>query len=119
MDQTIIDRVLGQLLRQPEPLRDLALERALQRLMAARSDAPYLLLQRVLALETAAAGAVQPEPDAAATLAARREVDPANVRPAGRSFVRDAAVVGVGVAGAGLLLGGLDVFDGSEGIDEL
>lgn len=112
MDQTIIDRVLGQLLRHPEPLRDLALDRALQRLLAARSDAPYLLLQRVLALEAAAAGAT-------ASLAPHREVDPASTRPAGRSFVRDAAVVGVGVAGAGLLLGGLDVFDGSDDIGDL
>lgn len=116
MDQTIIDRVLGQLLRQPEPLRDLALDRALQRLLAARSDAPYLLLQRVLALEAAAAGALKPESGATASLADPREADRANARPAERSFVRDAAVVGVGVVGAGLLLGGLDVFDG---IDDL
>jgi hypothetical protein len=51
--QDPVAQVLGQLLRQPEPQRDVELERALMRLQAARSDAAYLLLHRVLVLETA------------------------------------------------------------------
>lgn len=97
-----VDRVLGELLRSPEPLRDLELERALTRLQAARGDAAYLLLHRVLVLEVALMQlrqrAVQPPatsgpPGAAAVPSGAT----ARAAPASRSFLRDAAVVTLGV----------------------
>ncbi len=104
-DQDPVTQVLGQLLRQPEPQRDLALERALTRLQAARPDAAYLLLHRVLVLETAlqqlkqaAAAAADPAAAAAAT--------PAAAAPT-RSFLRDAAVVTAGVVAGQALWQGL------------
>lgn len=97
-----LDRVLGELLRAPEPLPDLELQRALTRLQAARGDAAHLLLHRVLVLETAlqqlrAAGAAAAVPAGASASAAQRATPPAAPAPAPRSFVRDAAVVAVGV----------------------
>lgn len=99
-----VNRVLGELLRAPAPLPDLEVQRALTRLLAARGDAPYLLLHRVLVLESAllrlrqraltappadAAAAPPPVPAAAAAAVA--------AAPAARSFLRDAAVVTLGV----------------------
>jgi hypothetical protein len=97
----VVSRVLGELLRAPEPLRDLEVERALTRLSAARSDTPYLLLHRVLVLESAllqlreraTTGGV-PAVAAASAPGALPPVAPA--APA-RSFLRDAAVVTLGV----------------------
>ena len=84
-----VAQVLGQLLRQPEPLRDVELERALIRLQAARPDAAYLLLHRVMVLETALQQ-LKPRPDGAASAL------PAAPAPT-RSFLRDAAVITAGV----------------------
>jgi hypothetical protein len=97
-----VDRVLGELLRAPEPVADLDVQRALTRLLAARGDAAYLLLHRVLVLETALQqlrqGAPCPSsPDVAAGAPAGPPAGPAPARPSTRSFVRDAAVVAVGV----------------------
>ncbi len=113
-----VTHVLGQLLRHPEPQRDLELERALLRLQAARSDAAYLLLHRVLVLETALAQLQQRTPAVAPVANA-----PAGMPPpaASRSFLRDAAVVTAGVVAGQVLWQGLadapaDAVDGL-GID--
>ncbi len=92
--QDTVARVLGELLRAPEPLRDLEVERALTRLKAARGDAPYLLLHRVLVLETAL---LQLRQRAITPPAAAAAAPAAAVAPPGRSFLRDAAVVTLGV----------------------
>ena len=84
-----VQRVLGELLRAPEPLRDVEVERALTRLKAARGDTPYLLLHRLLVLETALLQLRQ-----RATTASG---EPVAAPPPNRSFLRDAAVVTVGV----------------------
>jgi hypothetical protein len=86
-----ISRVLGELLRAPEPMPDIEVARALQRLQAARSDAPHLLLHRVLVLETALQQ-LQRARSAAQAPAAVAAAAP------GRSFLQDAAVVALGVA---------------------
>ncbi len=104
-----VAQVLGQLLRQPEPLRDVELERALIRLQAARPDAAYLLLHRVMVLETALQRLL-PRAEGAAPAAPART----------RSFLRDAAVVTAGVvAGQALWQGLSDVpaADGDDGLD--
>jgi hypothetical protein len=106
MDDTgkdTVARVLGELLRAPDPVRDIELERALTRLQAARGDTPYLLLHRVLVLETALLQLRQ-RADSAATLAP--PATPAVPTPA-RSFLRDAAVVTLGVVAGQALWDGL------------
>jgi len=108
--------VLGDLLRAPEPVPDLQTERALTRLQAARSDAGYLLLHRVRVLETALlqlrqraitasdAGSSSSGNGAASTLVPATSIatpaapaSPAQPAAASRSFLRDAAVVTLGV----------------------
>jgi hypothetical protein len=84
-----VEALLGRLLREPEAHREPAVERALARLKAARGDAAYLLMHRVLVLETALAR-LQPTPQGAAQGAPRSSAS-------ARSFVRDAAVVATGV----------------------
>jgi hypothetical protein len=119
--QDPVTQVLGQLLRHPEPQRDIELERALVRLQAARSDAPYLLMHRVMVLE-AALQQVQ----ARAALVRAETITPATgpgpmvaPRPAAsRSFLRDAAVVTAGVVAGQALWQGL-VESPVEGIDGL
>ena len=113
-----VAQVLGQLLRQPEPLRDVELERALLRLQAARPDAAYLLLHRVMVLETAlqqlrlrADGAGQ---------AVQAVQSPPPPPPRTRSFLRDAAVVTAGVVAGQALWQGLadsPAADGGDGLD--
>jgi len=105
-DQDPVTQVLGQLLRQPEPQRELALERALTRLQAARPDAAYLLLHRVLVLETALQQHKQAAAAAAAPSAAATAATPAAAAPT-RSFLRDAAVVTAGVVAGQALWQGL------------
>jgi hypothetical protein len=96
---SFVEQTLGQLLRHPEPLREREVERALQRLQAARGDAAYLLMHRVLVLE-AALGQLRAAAADARPLAPAAPVVPAAVRkppqPA-RGFLRDAAVVAAGV----------------------
>jgi hypothetical protein len=107
-----VAQVLGQLLRQPEPLRDVELERALLRLQAARPDAAYLLLHRVMVLETALQQ-LKPRVEGAATAAA----PPAPART--RSFLREAAVVTAGVVAGQALWQGLSDAPAAEGGDGL
>jgi hypothetical protein len=104
--QDPVTLVLGQLLRQPEPQRELALERALLRLQAARPDAAYLLLHRVLVLETALQQIKQSAAAAAASPAAATAGAAAATAPT-RSFLRDAAVVTAGVVAGQALWQGL------------
>ena len=114
-DQDPVTLVLGQLLRQPEPQRELALERALLRLQAARPDAAYLLLHRVLVLETALLQIKQ-----SATAAASPAVATAGAAagtPPTRSFLRDAAVVTAGVVAGQALWQGL-ADDPTDGIGD-
>ena len=94
-----VAQVLGRLLRQPEPQRDIELERALARLQAARSDAAYLLLHRVMVLECALQQLRQGAEGAAAS--------PPPQPLATRSFLRDAAVVTAGVVAGQALWEGL------------
>lgn len=126
-----VDRVLGELLRSPEPIRDLELERALVRLQAARGDAAYLLLHRVMVLEVALMQLRQRAVEASgpADAASAMPMTPASPAPgsaisgmpaavrtavAQRSFLRDAAVVTLGVVAgqalaAHLLPGGAEL----------
>lgn len=91
-DDTLIPRVLGELLRAPPALRELPLEQALTRLQAARGDAAYLLLHRVLVLEAALQ---QVHPPGAPPASAPRPTAPGTPLP--RSVLRDAATVALGV----------------------
>ncbi len=94
--ETQVEHTLGLLLRHPEPVPDPLVQRALTRLLAARSDAPYLLLHRTLALEAALARLQ----GATTVPAAARAAAPV----ARHGFVRDAALISVGLVGGGLLL---------------
>ena len=120
----IVARVLGELLRAPEPVRDIEVDRALTRLQAARSDLPYLLLHRLLVLETALlqlrqreaalAEAAQATPTALSAVAARTGM--AAAAPPTRSFLRDAAVVTLGVVAGQAVWGSLSTeADGALG----
>lgn len=111
--QSLVEQTLGQLLRHPEPLREREVERALQRLQAARGDAAYLLMHRVLVLEAALAqlrgAAAEARPPVAAAPAA-----PATLQAPPRrapSFLRDAAVVAAGVVAGQAVWQGLGVGD--------
>jgi len=102
----MITQVLGQLLRQPEPQRDIELERALVRLQVAQSDAAYVLLHRLMVLEAALQQLKSGEVGAGSANTATVAPTPPR-RPAAaptRSFLRDAAVVTAGVT-AGVVVG--------------
>lgn len=113
--------LVRRLQRAPEALDDVEARRALTVLTASRSDAAYLLLQRVLVLELAlehiraqrlaepAAAVAAPVPAAAVAAAPAHPAAPALAsgwRPS--PFLRDAAVIATGVVGGGLVLGALD-----------
>jgi len=122
----MITQVLGQLLRQPEPQRDIELERALGRLQAVRSDAAYVLLHRVMVLEVALQQLKSGEVGAGSANTATVAPTPLRLPAAApmRSFLRDAAVVTAGVT-AGVVVGqvlwqGLSdspLTDGTDGTD--
>ena len=102
--ETQVEHTLNQLLRHPEPVPDPLVQRALTRLLAARTDAPYLLLHRTLVLEAALAR-LQAAATAAASASAPSAASAAPAAPAARhGFLRDAAVITAGVLGGGLLL---------------
>ncbi len=118
--------LVRRLQRAPEALDDVEARRALTVLTASRSDAAYLLLQRVLVLELALehirqqrTAAVPPEPavQAAAPDAAAAAAAPGPWRTS--PFLRDAAVIATGVAGGGLLLGALSAGAAEAGGDLL
>jgi len=132
-EQELLAGLVNRILRHPDEAKDLDAERAVQRLVAARSDATYLLLQRALVLEVALAqvrGEVERLRTAAAVAAqgaheAGAPAAPSDVRavagaPAmalpARGFLRDAAVISAGVLGGSLLVRGAEsLFDGDSG----
>ncbi len=128
-ERELLASLVNRLLRHPDEAKDIDAERALQRLLAARSDAPYLLLQRALVLEVALAQ-VRSEVDrlrAAEGRAANDPQQPAAVPGAGgagagalpsRGFLRDAAVISAGVLGGSLLVRGAEsLFEGESAAD--
>ncbi|MCE2949258.1 MAG: DUF2076 family protein [bacterium] len=132
-ERELLDGLVKRVLRHPDEAKDIDAERALQRLLAARSDAPYLLLQRSLVLEVALAH-VRSEVDrlrAAEGRAANDPQLPAAVPGAGgasagaavaalpaRGFLRDAAVISAGVLGGSLLVRGAEsLFEGESAAD--
>jgi uncharacterized protein len=117
-----LTQLVQRVLRYPDQARDIEIDRAAARLMAARSDTPQLLLQHVLVLEAAlqqiqqqlhGLGTTLPptavRPDAPAVTPSRATV------PATTGFLRDAAVIGTGVLGGSLIFHGLaSAFEGSS-----
>ncbi len=123
-DRQRLTQLEQQVLRHPDQARDIEIDRAAVRLMAARSDTPQLLLQRVLVLEAAlqqigqqlqAAGAALPPAAAGADTPAAPQRAPGS---ASGSFLRDTAVIATGVLGGSLLFHGLaSAFDGDPPAD--
>jgi hypothetical protein len=91
--------------RVPEAVDDAEAQRAVTVLTASRPDAVYLLLQRVLVLETALE-----------RIRAQQPAAPAGA-PAPSPFLREASVIAAGVVGGGLVLGALDALGGEIGVD--
>ena len=137
-ERELLASLVNRVLRHPDEPKDIDAERALQRLVAARQDAGYLLLQRALVLEVALAQ-VRAEVDrlrGGAATAANDPGVPAGVLAAGtdiaariaaalpaRGFLRDAAVISAGVLGGNLLVAGAsalfddDTLDGGADLD--
>jgi hypothetical protein len=114
-------QLMQRVLRHPDQARDIEIDRAAARLMAARSDTPQLLLQQVLALEAAMqriaqqlqglGGALPPAADIADTAVADTPTRAAT--PAAPGLLRDTAVIATGVLGGSLLFHGLaSAFEG-------
>ena len=105
-----LTQLVQRVLRHPDQARDIEIDRAAARLMAARSDTPQLLLQHVLMLEAALQQIQQQQgldttlppaavgPDAPVVGTPRRAAVPAS-----KGFLRDAAVIGTGVLGGSLI----------------
>lgn len=127
-ERELLASLVNRVLRHPDEPKDIDAERALQRLVAARGDAGYLLLQRALVLEVALAK-VRAEVDrlrGGASTAANDPGIPAGAAGDGtdiaariaaalpaRGFLRDAAVISAGVLGGSLLVNGAAaLFDG-------
>jgi hypothetical protein len=117
-----LTHLVQRVLRHLDQARDIEIDRAAARLMAARSDTPQLLLQHALALEAVlqqiqwqlqGLGAAQP------TAAAGSEPSCADaprraLAPAAGALLRDTAVIATGVLGGSLLFHGLaPTFEGS------
>jgi uncharacterized protein len=137
-ERELLASLVNRVLRHPDEPKDIDAERALQRLVAARQDAGYLLLQRALVLEVALAQ-VRAEVDrlrGGAAIAANDPGVPAGVAADGtdiaariaaalpaRGFLRDAAVISAGVLGGNLLVAGAsalfddDTLDGGADLD--
>ena len=137
-ERELLASLVNRVLRHPDEPKDIDAERALQRLVAARQDAGYLLLQRALVLEVALAQ-VRAEVDrlrGGAATAANDPCVPAGVAADGtdiaariaaalpaRGFLRDAAVISAGVLGGNLLVAGAsalfddDTLDGGADFD--
>jgi hypothetical protein len=107
--------LMKRVLRHPDQTRDIAIDRAAARLMAARSDTPQWLLQQVLALEAALQQIAQQLQGLGAALPPAANIADAPVgdtpqraaAPATPGLLRDAAVIGTGVLGGSLLFHGL------------
>lgn len=142
-ERELLDGLVNRVLRSPDQPRDLDAERALQRLLAARSDAAYLLLQRALVLEAALArvragierqrargsAAKDGTPDGQESVGTPEDRLHAGGPPSqaaaaaslpARGFLRDAAVISAGVLGGSLLAKGAESLfdgDGAPGMD--
>jgi len=119
-ERQLMTRVVNDLLRQPDPLKDIDAERALAMLVSSRSDAPYLLLQRTLVLEAAleqvrwqmqrlreaqsAERGDAPALPAESGQPARPGALAASAMSVPHGFLRDAAVISAGVVGGSLLV---------------
>jgi len=131
-ERELLASLVNRVLRHPDEPKDIDAERALQRLVAARQDAGYLLLQRALVLEVAlaqvraevdrlrgGAATAANDPGVPAGVAAGVTADGTDIAtriaaalPA-RGFLRDAAVISAGVLGGNLLVNGAAaLFDG-------
>lgn len=127
-ERELLASLVNRVLRHPDEPKDIDAERALQRLVAARQDAGYLLLQRALVLEVAlahvraevdrlrgGAATAANDPGVAAGAAADGTDIAARIAAAlpARGFLRDAAVISAGVLGGNLLVNGAAaLFDG-------
>jgi len=142
-ERELLAGLVNRVLRHPDEAKDIDAERAVQRLVAARSDATYVLLQRALVLEVALAQvssevermraahrALAPHPAPAVIAPGQTAALPASdVAPSAgaasiltptRGFLRDAAVISAGVLGGSLLARGAEsLFEGeaASGID--
>jgi hypothetical protein len=140
LERELLDALVNRVLRHPDEPKDLDAQRAVQRLLAARGDAAYLLLQRALVLEVALARvrAGLAGRDGSGPVAAN---DPSGLPPGtagaaagqpslagiadriatalpARGFLRDAAAVGAGVLAGNLLVAGAaSLFDGDAAAD--
>jgi hypothetical protein len=131
-ERELLASLVNRVLRHPDEPKDIDAERALQRLVAARQDTGYLLLQRALVLEVAlaqvraevdrlrgGAATAANDPGVPAGVAAGVAADGTDIAariaaalPA-RGFLRDAAVISAGVLGGNLLVNGAAaLFDG-------
>jgi hypothetical protein len=131
-ERELLASLVNRVLRHPDEPKDIDAERALQRLVAARQDTGYLLLQRALVLEVAlaqvraevdrlrgGAATAANDPGVPAGVAAGVTADGTDIAariaaalPA-RGFLRDAAVISAGVLGGNLLVNGAAaLFDG-------
>ncbi len=112
----LLAALVNRVLRHPDEAKDIDAQRAVQRLVAARADAPYLLLQRALVLEVAlaqvhaeiarlrgGAAIAANDPGVQSGAPADSAVRAAAVLPS-RGFLRDAAVISAGVLGGNLLV---------------
>jgi hypothetical protein len=117
-----LTQLVQRVLRHPEQARDIEIDRAAARLMAARSNTPQLLLQHVLVLK-AALQQIQQQHGLGATLpptAVRPDAPAAGTPiratvPVTTGFLRDTAVLGTGVLGGSLIFHGLaSAFEGSS-----
>jgi hypothetical protein len=130
-ERELLDGLVNRVLRHPDEARDVDAERAVQRLVAARADATYLLLQRALVLEVALAH-VRAEVDRLRSEAGGAANDPRQPAVAeavgatasavaslpARGFLRDAAVISAGVLGGSLLVRGVEsLFEGESAAD--
>ncbi len=127
-ERELLASLVNRVLRHPDEPKDIDAERALQRLVAARQDAGYLLLQRALVLEVALAqvraevdrlrggtATAANDPGVAAGVAADGTDIATRIAAAlpARGFLRDAAVISAGVLGGNLLVNGAAaLFDG-------
>ncbi|MCA3069326.1 MAG: DUF2076 family protein [Rhodocyclaceae bacterium] len=115
----LLAALVNRVLRHPEEAKDIDAQRAVQRLVAARADAPYLLLQRALVLEVAlaqvhaeiarlrgGAAIAANDPGMPASTPADSADSAARAAAAlpSRGFLRDAAAISAGVLGGNLLV---------------
>lgn len=126
-ERLLVSRLMTRIADAPDAPKDADAQAEIGALLRVRPDAPYLLMQRTLMLEAAleqaqarleqlsgGAGAAAPQPSAFGTAAPLPQVPsaaaaaPAPAASAAGSFLRNAASVGAGVVGGGLLFQGIE-----------